>query len=385
MKVKGMFNVVLLGIVSFLNDVSSEMIFPILPLFLVDLGASSVAIGLIGGVRDSITSLLKVVSGFFSDKTGKRKIYVFSGYFISAISKFLLAFSRIWQHALAFVSLERTGKGIRDAPRDAIIAESMPDHRGKGFGIHRALDTTGAVLGSLACLLLFWIWGLSFKTIILAAGLISFVSLFPLHFVRETRKKPRKLGFSLALEKIPKKVRIAIFIVAIFALANFSYMFFILKAIEMFNGFVNARQSAIFAIAFYVLYNVFYAAFSIPFGKLADSIGKTKVLAIGYCLFALTALAFALFNSWKIYMFLFICYGLVYALVEGNQRAFIADLSPEKLRATCLGAFHTTIGLVALPASLIAGLLWKISSVYTFLFGSIVAGIAAILILSFKD
>ena len=147
-------NIILLGIVSFLNDASSEMIMPILPLFITSLGGTALIIGLVGGIRDSISSLLKVVFGYWSDKTGKRKIFVFSGYLTSALFKLLLSFSTIWHHVLIFSGLERVGKGIRTAPRDAIIADSMPKKRGKGFGIHRSLDTAGAILGSVIAFLL---------------------------------------------------------------------------------------------------------------------------------------------------------------------------------------------------------------------------------------
>ena len=146
-------NILLLGIVSFINDLSSEMIMPILPMFITSLGGSSIIVGFIGGLRDSISSILKVFAGHWSDKSGRRKIFVSSGYLTSAFFKLLLSFSRIWLHVLFFASLERIGKGLRTAPRDAIIADSMPEQRGKGFGIHRAMDTSGAVLGSIVCIL----------------------------------------------------------------------------------------------------------------------------------------------------------------------------------------------------------------------------------------
>ena len=148
-------NVILLGVVSFLNDISSEMIMPILPMFLTALGGTGIVIGLVGGLMESISSILKVISGYLSDKIGKRKIFISFGYFTSAICKLFLAFSKIWQQVLIFSSLERTGKGLRTAPRDAILADSMPKERGRGFGIHRAMDTSGAVLGSIIVFIYF--------------------------------------------------------------------------------------------------------------------------------------------------------------------------------------------------------------------------------------
>lgn len=176
-------NILLLGFVSFFNDLSSEMIMPILPMFIKSLGGAGLIIGLIGGLRDSVSSILKVLCGYWSDRTGKRKIFVSSGYLTSSVFKLFLAFSKSWQHVLIFAGLERTGKGLRTAPRDAIIADSMPEEKGKGFGIHRALDTSGAILGSIIVFLLFWFKGFDFKSIILFAAIISFISLIPLYFV----------------------------------------------------------------------------------------------------------------------------------------------------------------------------------------------------------
>ena len=163
-------NIVLLGVVSFLNDISSEMIIPILPLFITSLGGAGLIVGLIGGLQDSISSILKVLSGYWSDRTGKRKIFVFGGYLASAVFKLLLACARIWQHILLFASFERVGKGLRTAPRDAIIADSMPEARGEGFGIHRAFDTLGAIVGGVAALILFWFLEFGFTSIILFAA-----------------------------------------------------------------------------------------------------------------------------------------------------------------------------------------------------------------------
>ncbi|OYT57590.1 MAG: MFS transporter, partial [Candidatus Aenigmarchaeota archaeon ex4484_14] len=155
------------------------MIMPILPMFITALGGTGVVVGLIGGLRDSLSSILKVVFGYWSDKTGKRKVFVSSGYIVSAVFKFMLSLSMTWQHVLAFASLERIGKGLRTAPRDAIIADAMPKQRGRGFGIHRLLDTSGAIIGSILVFILFWSLGFDFKTIILVAAVFSLVSLFP--------------------------------------------------------------------------------------------------------------------------------------------------------------------------------------------------------------
>ena len=211
-------NVILLGVVSFLNDASSEMIMPILPMFIGALGGTGLVVGLVGGLRESISSILKIICGYWSDKTGKRKILVCSGYLISSVFKLFLAFAKTWEHILIFVGLERVGKGLRTAPRDAIIADSMPKERGKGFGIHRSLDTSGAILGSIVVFLLFWFLGFDFKSIILIAGIIAFLSLVPLHFVKEGKREPQDITLKIGLKKLPKSLKLFILISGIFAL-----------------------------------------------------------------------------------------------------------------------------------------------------------------------
>ncbi len=375
-------NVFLLGIVSFLNDLSSEMIMPILPMFITALGGAGLAVGLVGGFRDSISSILKVFCGYWSDRAGKRKIFVSSGYLTSSLFKLFLAFSKTWQHILIFAGLERVGKGLRTAARDAIIADSMAKERGKGFGIHRALDTSGAILGSIAVFLLFWFFGFSFKLIILIAGVIAFASLIPLYFVKEGKREPQDISLKIGLKNLPKSLKLFILISGIFALGNFSYMFFIIRAQQFFTG----KLSGAVPILLYVLFNIFYAAFAIPLGALSDKIGREKVIILGYLLFSLTSLGFAFLTSLPAFIVLFALYGITYAAVDGNQRAFVSDLSSQQLKATALGTFHTTIGLMALPASLIAGFLWQnIAPEITFVYGSIPGFISVLLFIAFRS
>jgi len=365
-------NIVLLGVVSFLNDVSSEIIMPILPMFIASLGGAGIAIGLIGGVRDSVTSLLKVISGYISDKTGKRKILVFSGYLSSSIFKILLAFAAVWQQVLMLIGLERIGKGIRDAPRDAIIVESMPEAKGRGFGIHRAFDTAGAILGSVISFVLFWFMGLSFRTIILISAVIAFTSLIPMYFVKETEAKKEDISLKVTLLGLPKKLKMFLLIAVIFSMANFSHMFFILKAQRLFPG----RGAIAAVILLYVLFNIFYAGLSVPFGNLSDKIGRKKVLLTGYALFSLTSFGFAVLHSIAAYIILFASYGMVKAIVVANERALVSDLSTGYAKATSLGAYHTIVGLVTLPASIIAGVMWQWAPEATFLYGAFVSAIA---------
>ncbi len=368
-------NVILLGIVSFLNDLSSEMIMPILPLFITSVGGSSLAIGLIGGLREGISILLKVPAGIVSDKFGKRKPLVTLGYFISAVFKTLLAFSKSWQNILIFSSLERVGKGLRTAPRDAIIAESMPKQLGKGFGIHRAMDTLGAVFGTLLAFILFRYFGFNFKEIILLAGLISSFSLIPLYFVKETSGKGACKQLDFSLRKLPSDLRRRLMVIGMFAFANISYMFLILKAQQIFHG----MEAVGAPILLYLLYNIFYAAFSAPFGKLSDKFGKKKILTLGYLSFSLVMLGFAFVTKIHLLIILFAFYGVTIAIIDANQRAFIAEQA-KNAKATIFGIFHTVIGIIAILTNVLAGFLWNLSPTVVFMYASIISLIASLLL-----
>ena len=376
-------NVLLLGIVSLLADLSSEMMIPILPMYITTLGGSAFVVGLTGGLGDSISSMLKVFSGYWSDRTGKREPFVVFGYGVSALAKLGLALSTAWQHILIFRSVERTGKGLRDAPRDAVIADSTaPEVRGKAFGIHRAMDTTGAIGGSLSAFLLFWAFGLEFKTIVLICAIVAFASLVPFVWMKDVEREPQKRSLGLSFRALPTELKYFVFVATVFALGNFTSWFFVLRASDFFGELVSERAAVAIAIALYCLFNVVYAAFSIPVGILSDRIGRGRVLLAGYALFGITFLGFALLHSVVSFVIFFILYGLIYATVKGTERAFVCDMAPEDTRGTAFGTLHTAIGLVALPAGMIAGLLWEhIAPWATFVYGGSLGLIAAALLL----
>lgn len=367
-------NVLLLGLASLLTDLSSETIYPILPFFLASLGAGALVIGLIGGLSDMVASLLKVFSGYLSDKIGKRKALTFAGYSLSASAKLLLPFAVIWEHVLVLKPLERIGKGVREAPRDALISESVGmQERGFWFGVHKAMDSFGAVLGSILALILYWFYGFSFQFILIVSAVIAFIALAPLLFVRDVKKKPNNARLSLNLKQLTPELRFFLLVAGIFSLANFSYMFFIMKAQTLFPK----ESMIVMPLLLYVFFNVIYSLFSIPTGLLADRIGKKKVIWTGYALFALTALGFIYAGSFLLLVFLFSFYGLVNAFVEGTQRAFVSDLSSGRIRGTALGAYHTVTGLTALPASLVAGYLFEfVSPEATFIYAFVLSLIA---------
>jgi MFS family permease len=364
-------NIILLGVVSLLNDFSSEMILPILPLFIESLGGGAVAVGVLGGIRDSLSSLLNVVSGYMAGRTGKNRIFVFAGYLASGVFKLFLGLSGTFGQAILFSSLERVGKGLRTAPRDAIISESMPEKKGTGFGVHRAFDTAGAVLGSICAFIFLWSFGLSYKSIIIIAAVLSFFSVLPLIFVRESRQKREIQTLSVSLKALPSRLKRFILIASVFALGNFSYMFFVLRASEAFSGSLSKSMP----VLLYVFFNIFYVIFAVPLGALSDRIGKGKIIAGGYLLFSIVSSGFIFFHSAFGLVILFALYGIANAAIDSTQRAFVADLAGAELKSVALGAYHTLTGLSALPAGIIAGLLWtSVGNNATFIYGASVGG-----------
>ena len=278
---------------------------------------------------------------------------------------------------MIFATFERVGKGIRTAPRDAIISESMPERKGKGFGIHRALDTAGAVLGACMAFILTSLMGFAYTRSILIAAILSFISLIPFLWVREVRRVSSQSGFFRGLKEIPPYLKKFLLVAGIFAFANISYMFFMRRA-QVVYGNDNS------VLLLYILFNISYAIFAYPFGVLSDRVGRKNVLVSGYILFAIVFIGFTILSSEYGLVLLFLLYGLVYAIVDANQRAFVSDLSTENIRATSLGLFHTTVGIIALPAGMIAGYLWtEFGYHFTFLYGFAMSLIAAFLLILF--
>jgi MFS family permease len=366
-------NIILLGFVSLLNDISSEIIQPILPLFITSLGGGSLALGLIGGISDGLPSILKVFAGYWSDRLGRRKPMVVAGYGISAATKLLLPLSGTWQQVLALRTLERSGKGIRSAPRDAMISESASKGAmGRGFGLHRSMDSFGAVIGSFAAYVL-WQSGMEFRSIFLVAGILAVVALIPFFKVEESFRSPAS-QLHLSLSDLTPELREFIAIAALFSLGNFSYMFMILRAGQFFAG-----ASAVAApLLLYVLFNVVYASMALPVGIWSDRIGRKNVLIMGYALFAVTALGFAAVSSLAGLIILFALYGLVFAMVDASERAFVSDLSMPHVRSTSLGFYYGAVGLAAIISGLVAGGLWaEFGAGATFVYGASAAALAA--------
>ncbi len=376
-------NILLLGLVSFINDTASKIIIPILPLFIVskEIGGTGLAVGIIAGLGDSIASLFEVVSGFLSDRLGRRKPFVFLGYLTASLSKFLFSIAKTWHHILILKSAERLGKGLRSAPRDAIIAASTEKKtRGRGFGIHRAMDSGGAAFGSILTLIMSWALGFTFRDIFLIAGIISFLSLTPIFFVKDKKTPPNTTSLHVGIKSLPLSLKLFMIVATLFALGNFSEMFFILRSLTSVKWkLVGAGGIPIIPIIAYIIYSAAYSLFSVPAGMLSDKIGRRTVLFMGYSLFSLICLGFIFSQTLVFFIILFVLFGLNYALVEATERAFVSDIVPESIRGTALGTFNMFTSLVALPGGFIAGSLWDLNVTYTFIYGAVVSVTAIIL------
>ncbi len=351
-------NVFLLGIVSFLNDMSSEIILPILPFFLRGFGAGYTGIGVVGGIIDGFGNLVKVLSGYLSDRFGNRKHMVFSGYLISQVSKLALSISSSTATAGLFVALDRVGKGIRTSPRDALLAESGM-RSGKAFGFHRMMDTLGAVLGTSLALLLVYL-GFDYGNAILLAALIGFFAVVPLIFVRETAHPVKKPEISLRLR------RFAVFSFFV-GLANLSYMFFLLRA-----GSLGIPT----AIGMYLAFNVVYAIFSYPFGVIAERVGKTRSLSLGYLFMAAASVLMFIGGSAYILLAGFVFYGLYMSVVEAQQRALASDLSTSY--GFGIGTYHFIFGISTIIGNTIAGAIADISLNLVFAYSATISLLVAV-------
>ncbi len=378
-------NVFFLGLVSLLTDISSEMIFTLIPLLLWNvLRVGTPIIGLIGGLSESTDAIFRILSGWISDRLGKRKPLAVLGYGLSTIAKPFMYLASTWGSVLAVRFGDRVGKGIRTSPRDALVADSVSaGERGKGFGLHRAMDTMGAVLGlAIAAVIVYLVQGggltLGEETYqwLVVVGVVPAVLavLVLLFFVRERKQSSAgnispKVGFK-RVGGFDTRFKLFLVIMAVFTLGNSSDFFVILRAQDL-------GSSVLYVVLMLVVFNIAYSVTSLPAGMLSDRLGRRRVIVLGWFIYALVYLGFAMASeTWQIWL-LFACYGVYYGVVEGVARAFVADLVPEERRGTAYGLYHGVVGLTLLPASLIAGWLWQAySPAAPFLFGAGLAFLA---------
>ncbi|MBM3239708.1 MFS transporter [Candidatus Poribacteria bacterium] len=376
-------NVLVLGIVSFLTDASTEIIYPLLPIFLTEvIGASTLFVGLVEGIAESTASLFKVFSGWFSDKIGRRKILAVIGYGISGCTRPIIAASTQAWHVLAARFTDRLGKGFRGAPRDALLSESVDKSKwGKAFGFHRSMDHAGAVVGPIIAFLLFMVFPGNYRLVFWLATIPAFLSVFALAiFVQEKRKGARgqedtleKSKVSFSLRSFDMRFKLYLIILFIFTLGNSSDAFLILRAKSL--GVSDKMIPILWAV-----HNIVKVVFSTPGGSLSDRIGRRKIIIAGWGIYGLVYLGFAAATNNLHIWILFLTYGLYHAFTEGTEKALVADLVPSEHRGTAYGLFSFAIGVGALPASLILGLLWKTySPEIAFTFGAGMAILAMVL------
>lgn len=380
-------NIVLLGFVSFFADISSEMVYPLIPLYLTAVfGATPALVGVIEGIAESIASLLKVFSGYISDRFQHKKAIAFSGYATGVIYKFALLFAGSWTGILLARVIDRFGKGVRTAPRDVMVSESADKNSmGKAFGIHKMLDMAGSAIGIiLACILVKSIGENSYRIVFAVSIIPVLLALCMFIFIKEKkirRETVQREHFWKNISQLDGQLKLYLAVTFLFTLGNSSNSFLLLRATNV--GFTSSD-----AILLYFVYNITASILSVPCGKLSDRIGRKQLLVGGYSTFALVYFGLAVCNNKILMVLIFVVYGAYTAMTAGVERAFIAEIAPAKLKGTMLGLHSTLAGIALLPASVIAGLLWDSIGAYApFMYGGIMALISAMILakkLSYK-
>ncbi len=361
--------VVTLGIVSFLTDLSSETVFAVLPIYFVGvIGGSTLVLGVMEGLADFAASSLDLASGHVSDRTGRRKWIAFSGYSLSALAKSLLVLTASVGGVIAFRVIDRLGKSIRGAPRDALLASLAPKgRRGLSFGLHKAMDKAGAVIGPFAAYLILSRWGETpetFHSLFIVALLPALAAVVLLGFLVKDRtvatNRPRET-IRKTWRRLGQPYRRYLLSSAVFSLGYFSVAFLVLKAKSV--GFAAQDQALL-----YGLFNLVFTIVSLPIGWLGDRMGQRVIVITSYLMYAGMTAGLMLADSQIAVGVMFGVYGVFYAMNEGQSKAYLSDLSEEETRATAIGIYGFVTGLLYLPASLIAGALWTVGPAWTFAF-----------------
>lgn len=372
-------NVLFIGLTSFLTDTSVKMIYSVMPLFLMSIGASKASLGLIEGVAESTASLVKALSGFWSDKIGKNKPFMLVGYALSAIILPLYALVISPMQVLLLRFAERFGKGIRTAPRDSLIAASVTNNEtGKGFGLQKAMDNSGAIAGPLIAFALLSLFPGNFRLIFIFAGIPAIAGIFVIIFgIKEVRKSKAELFQKFHFSDFPRRYWFFLGIIFIFTLGNSTDALLLVKANE-------AGIKVAYIPLVYLVTNLVSVIAAIPAGSLSDRIGKEKVLVAGFLIYTVVYYMFGTTAEKSVLIFLFALYGLYSAATDGIQKAFISDIVGRNKRGTGLGIYNALLGITLLPASLIAGILYdRVNASIPFRFGAAMALLAAILMILF--
>ncbi len=371
-------NVVVLGLVSFFNDLSAEMVYPIIPIFLTTVLKTSVpVVGVIEGIAEATASIGKYVFGALSDYFQKRKVFVVLGYSLGALSKLLIGLAASWPLVLFARFIDRSGKGLRTAPRDSLLLENTtPNNRGMIFGFHRALDSLGAVFGPILGLLFLYLMKENMRLVFYLAFIPSAIAVVILMLsVREkthTVEKEKRHFVKIDLKSLNPNLKTFLIVSFIFSLGNSSDAFLILRAKDL-------GLTTIMVTLTYVLYNVFQAAFATPAGQLADKVGARKVFAAGLLIFSIVYFLFGFIKDPAYLWIIFPVYGLYIAFTDGVSKAYVSQFIEKKESGSYFGLYQTLMAIGIFLASSIGGILWsKINPSATFYYGSIMSAIALI-------
>ncbi len=367
------------GLTSFFTDTSTKMIYSVMPLFLLSIGASKTTISLIEGIAESTASLLKAFSGYWSDKLGKNKPFMIIGYGITAIITPFYALARIPLQILFLRFFERIGKGLRAAPRDSLICASIKKKdAGKTFGFQKAMDNSGAIIGPLIAFLLLYFFPTNYTNIFLLATIPAILGVLTIIiFIKDVKTEKQKEINKVSLKKLPKNFYFFLIIVFVFTLGNSADALLLVKTTE--TGINKAYIPFV-----YMIFSTISVLLAIPIGKLSDKIGREKLIIAGFLVYAVVYYCFGKFNTISAFILLFTLYGLYSALTDGTQKAMVADIVSKDIKGTGFGIYQAVLGITVLPASLIAGLLYDhVNSNAPFYFGATMALIAAILMIIF--
>ena len=364
-------SVYILGLISFFNDIASEMLYPVMPIFLTQvLNAPVFVVGIIDGVAEGISALFKTYFGFLSDKLQKRKPFVIAGYGTSAISKIIFALSSTWPLVFGGRVLDRLGKGVRTGARDALLLDVADEHnRGLIFGVHRSMDSAGAVVGPLIALGLLQVFDNNVRPVLYAAAIPGFIGLLFFVFVKEAKKvtQTTKIPLRLTLKNLSPQFRLFLLTFSLFSLGNSSDSFLILQSKQL-------GLSITSVVLAYVVYNVVYTALSTPAGIVADKLGAKTVFLVGLLIYGAVYVGFAFNGSQELVWVLFAVYGAYIALTDGVSKSLVGSYIPKEEGGTAYGTLQAVSSIFTLLSSVIAGFLWSaIAPSATFIFGAVCA------------
>ncbi len=380
-KKRGFRNILLIGLTSLFMDASTEMAYPLIPLYLVTaFGATPELVGIIEGIAESLASLMKVFSGYLGDRYKRKKALAIAGYSTALIYKIALILSTSWVGVLTARVIDRFGKGVRVAPRDALVSENAAKTKqGTAFGLHKALDMAGSAIGVLAAYFILHAGttAADYQRVFLYSLIPAVCGLVILSFVRERKQavvKQAQKHQRVSWKSLDIRLRLFLITAFVFNLGNSSNTFLLLRSYDV-------GYNAVSVILLYLLYNVVSSVLSLPMGKLSDRVGKKRLLVFGYLAFSLTYLGFAVAKSGTAFLLLFVLYGVYTAMTAGVERALIAVLAPPEHKGAVLGLHGTLTGIALLPASVVAGVLWnKVSASAPFFLGAALSFVAMIAI-----